>query len=159
MNYSLEEVRNLFEQFNLYTLDDGTYVAMRVGTKIYYSDPVFVEKVKFAHTWFAATKYGRSLPTIDAKQITESDYMYAFNDGAKETYDYIMAVVSPTMQATGHLLREDVLKKEIVEALNYKYAPSIVRGLYSQEHFQKSFENWVRMANNLPILEAASKKR
>lgn len=156
MNYSLEDVKKLFDQFNLQKTDDGTYIAAKIGTNIFYDNPEFVEKVKFAHAWFAATRYERSLENPDASQITESDYNYAFGPQVQEVYEYIMAQVSNTMQAAGVLMREETLEKEIVEAMSYKYAASIVKGLYSKEHFKESFANWVRMANNFPILENSS---
>lgn len=153
MNYSMENVKNLFEQYNLQKAVDGTYIATKIGTNIPYDTPDFVEKVKFAHTWFAATRYERSLESPDGRQITENDYNYAFGVQAKEVYDNIMAHVSNTMQAAGVLMQEETLEREIAETVNYKYAASIVKGLYSKEHFKGAFENWVRMANNFPILE------
>ena len=159
MNYSLEDIKKLFDQFNLQKADDGIYIAAKIGTNIFYDDPEFVEKVKFAHTWFAATRFERPLESPDGKQITENDYKYAFGPQAKEVYDNIMAQVSNTMQAAGVLMREETLEKEIVAAINYKYASSIVKGLYSKEHFKASLENWVRMANNFPIKENPSIQR
>ena len=159
MNYSLEDIKKLFTEFNLQKADDGTYLAMKIGTNIPYEAKEFVEKVKFAHTWFAATRYERALENPNANQVTELDYSYAFGPQAQEVYDCIMAQVSNTMQAAGVLMREETLAKEVMEAINYKYASSIVKGLYSKEHFKESFENWVRMANNLPILETPGVKR
>ncbi len=152
MNYSLEDVKNLFEKYNLQKDDTGAYIAVKRGSNIFYDAPEFLEKVKFAHTWFAATRYARSLESPNANQITPSDYNYAFGSNANEVYDYIMLQVSNTMQAAGVLMREETLEKEVIDAINYKYASSIVKGLYSKDHFKNAFLNWVRMANNMPIL-------
>ncbi len=156
MNYSLEDVKNLFAQYNLQRAEDGTYIATKIGANNAYDAQEFVEKVKFAHAWFAATRYERTLESPGGKQITETDYNYAFGPQAKEVYDNIMAQVSNTMQAAGVLMREETLEREIMEAVNYKYASSIVKGLYAKEHFKDSFENWVRMANNFPLKENPS---
>ncbi len=152
-NYSLEEIEDLFKKYNLIKDTDGEFKVIDRKTNIIYEGKNFVDKVKFAHTWVAATRYGRSLSSPNLNGITESDYAYAFDEKAKEVYDNIMALASINMKTSGVLINPQTLENEITNYVNYKYAKSIVRGLYSEERFKESFKNWLRMANNIPIIE------
>ena len=154
MDYSLESVQKLFDRYNITKDTNENFVVVERGTNLAYDDSNFCEKVKFAHTWYAATKYERSSETENPKIITQEDYYnYAFSPKAKEVYNSIMALVSNNIVATGVLMNPQTLENEITEYVNYKYAKSIVRGLYSEDRFKSAFQNWVRMANNMPIIE------
>ncbi len=89
MGYQFEDVKSLFDRYNIIK-QNGEYAVVDRKTGIPYIDPQLVARVKFAHTWFLATEYGRSRMTIE-KVITKQDYEYAFNEGAKDTHDAIMA--------------------------------------------------------------------
>lgn len=154
MDYSFEEVKKLFDNFNIQKNKNGEYIVVNRATKIYYDAKDFVDKVKFAHTWFQATRNGRSRTTLDLSVTTEDDYLYAFDHEAKEVYDYIMAVVSQTMQASGHLLRCEALVNEIKQAEGLRaHAYETAEGLYKNERFVQAFDTWVRKANNIPTYE------
>ena len=153
LNMMNDIVEDLFKRYNLIKDSNGEFKVIDRRTNIIYETKNFVDKVKFAHTWVAATKYERSLSSPGLNEIPESDYAYAFNEKAKEVYDNIMALASINMQAAGVLLNPQTLENEITNYVNYKYAKSIVRGLYSEERFEESFKNWLRMANNIPIIK------
>jgi len=152
MNYSFETVKELFDEYELVKDGKGTIMAARRGSKIPYTDAGFVAMVKFATTWVRATEFQRSRQTTDLQVITEDDYKYAFSDQAKEVYDCIMANAGQTMAAGGRLMRQETLRTEVIRNNLYKYAPTIVDGLYSNSKYLQAFDTWVRNASGIPII-------
>ena len=152
-SYSFEEIEYLFNNFNIIKDSNGEYKVIDIRTNAICEEKELVAKVKFAHTWVAATRYERSLDAPYSKVITKLDYATAFNAQAKEVYEYIMAIASINMKAVGVLINPITLEKEITNYVVYTRAKSIVRGLYSKERFAESFKNWLRMANDMPIIE------
>ena len=151
MNFEFEEVKRLFDKYAL-SMFNGKWIVIDKKTNIPYFDEKFIAEVKFAHTWVKATEYNRSRTTPEKQIVTPDDYQFAFNEYAKTVYDAIMAYSKQVMQAAGTLYRPEVLKKEVEGVVRYRYAGSIVDGLYQEERYAKSFEDWVRYSTGIPQL-------
>lgn len=151
MDFKFQEVKNLFDKYSLKVID-GKWAVTDRKTSIPCFDEQFIAEVKFAHTWVKATEYNRSRTTTERQIVTPDDYQYAFNENAKAVYDSIMAYSQQVMQAAGTLYRPEVLKQEVEGAVKYKYAGSIVDGIYQEERYAKSFEDWVRYSTKIPEL-------
>lgn len=149
MNYNLESVKYLFNRYTIKEID-GQYIALERKTNLPYYDENFVDKVKFAHMWVRATLFGRSRTTTSSNILTPEDYQYAFGDQAKDVYNTIMVLNKRIMQLTDKLCSKEDLRSDVEELLNYKYAGSIVEGLYEKGKYVEALENWVRNASGTP---------
>lgn len=155
MNYSFEQVKALFDQYHIQKLNGGKYAIVDRTTGAVWNengDPNLVDNVKFSYTWLNATEYGRARTNPDSRVVTDDDYQYAFNLEAKKVYDAIMRIISPTMQATGHLLQCEPLVQEIKQLHGLRaHSELTVQGLYQNDRFIQAFFTWARKANNIPV--------
>lgn len=152
MNYSFETVKELFDEYELLEIEKGVLIAGGRKNHVLYDTVSLVAMVKFATAWVRATENERSRTTTDIKTVTEDDYKYAFSDQAKEVYDCIMANAGQAMAAGGRLMRQETLSKEVSQDTGYKYASSIVKGLYSNDKYLQAFDTWVRKASGIPVI-------
>ncbi len=152
--YSFLEVKNLFDRFNIKQSSSGEFEIVDRNSQAVCLDKAKADQVKFAHTWFAATEFGRSRTTPNPKEVTQDDYSYAFNEEAKRIYDFIMDIASQTMLNGGVLIRKEPLRAEVLEAGLRAHAEDIVDGLYSKKRFLEAFNKWVRACNNMSMTPA-----
>ena len=99
------------------------------------------EKIKFAHYWLYATKYGQS--TSYDSGFTEKEYERAFSDALREVYNIIIGTEIQHLQMTGRMCKVEALKSELSQAL-YSHAGIVAEGLYSRPNGYATFETWCR---------------
>lgn len=151
MDYSFDAVKNLFDTYKLVLNEKKEFIAVNRVNNIPYEGKSFVDQVKFAHTWVAAVRATRPQTMPCSNVVSQADYGLAFGESARELYDFVMELVSQTMQGCGRLLRYEALAKEVREAsLAIAHADSIVAGLYENERFIQAFDSWVRSATMTP---------
>jgi len=149
--YSFAEVKKLYDEYSIKKDKDGNLLVVERGSGAICTDQDPIDKVKFAHTWVQATRYGRPKNFPNQEKITQEDYSYAFDTEAKEIYDFIMESVSQTMLASRSLLRKEPLMADVLKADLRAHAEDTVSGLYSNERFLAAFNKWVRACNNIPV--------
>jgi len=162
MDFTFDELKNLFYTFNLKQDIYGQYFIVNRQTGIPYNDGLVVDYVKFAHTWVYATTHNRSLKK-DSNIMTQEDYDYAFNEEAREVYNLIMNYSNQVLKHTGRMIGKERLIEYIRQnGIPVNYLKSIVDAIYSQENFYNSYEIWVRYSTQDPSLypiETISKRR
>lgn len=150
--YTFTDLKSIYKEFGMGKVNDEWVAYRRDNDKFYYTSPELVAKVKFAYTWIKATEYGRSRDTF-RPEITKMDEEYAFNNGAAETYQAIMSKSYDAMIKTGLMYDEEELENKVEQNnLQYKYSKSIVQGLYQDEKYRKSFEDYIRYSTGNPEL-------
>ena len=151
MNFELEDIELLFQRFSMVYLNDEYKVVDRKTLNIL-DDQELVSKVKFAYTWIKATEHERSRETVDPGEFTENDYNYAFSEDAKSVYDAIMSNSKNMMITSNTIPSIDALKSIVKNATNYKYASSIIDGIFANSNRLKSFDEWIRYSTRKPEL-------
>ena len=159
MDYSFETVQNIFDEYELLEIEKGVLIAGGRKNHSLYDTVSLVAMVKFAAVWVRATENERSRSTIDIKTVTEDDYNYAFSEQAKEVYDCIMAKSIQAMLNDGKLMNQETLSEEVSKDNIYKYVPSIVKGLYSNDKYLETFDNWVRKASGISVITEGRNSR
>ena len=148
-NFKFSGLKETFDKYYLSKDEtDQLFVIEKAsGTKI--SDPLIIDRMKFALSWMEATKKSHSRTTSDPK-TTEQDYEYAFNEGAKLTYATMMSCIQKQLLTTGNIDYNEII--EYAKEINYKYSVDYITNLFSEERFVKALDTWSRRAipNALP---------
>lgn len=156
--YTFYDVKRLFDEFNIKKSTDGAFQVVKRSNGITYGNQALVDNVKFAHTWVAATEFGRSRMTPDTQVITQEDYSFAFDEEARRIYDFIMDAASQELINNGVLIGKEQLVAIIKTAVLRAHAKDVVEGLYSDKRFLEAFNKWVRACNNMPTEEGSLKQ-
>lgn len=154
MLYGFEVVKGLYDKYDI-SFNEQTKqyeIRDRQTNQVYNFDGLGAEKVKFAHFWVYATKYGHSTSTPDGRVLTQEEYDRAFGAFSREVYNIIMSTEVQAIQATGRLSRLEVLEEELKSA-SYAHARDIARGLFSRPNGHTSFAIWCQCAAKETSLE------
>ena len=160
-NFTFEEVKKLYDNYYLAQMKNGEWVAVNRKDNKICNIPGFVELLKFANSWVAATMNERSRPTFETNVVTDYDYEYAFGEGAKEVYNFIMYYLTyfntkhggvyynPTTKKTEYIPRMEELEQYIKDLSKQgeilSHADCIVRGFYTKDRYKDSLEVWAKM--------------
>ena len=143
MRYTFEEVKNLFDNYNIKKQENGNFYVTDRDTNTSYTDDKLVDYVKFAYTWIRACQYNRKRATFDLSVITFDDYYNAFNNHTEKLYEALMEICRNYLKENRTMIEEEQLIEKL-EYLNYIHTNDIIKGLYSNERFFKIFEDWVK---------------
>ena len=150
MGYEFKDVKELFDTFYIENYN-GKYMAARRSDKMKYDDEQLLNRVKFSHTWYYASKYGHSQtgPSTGKTEITEEDYTRAFSDSLEKTYESIMHNTLISLEQTGQIPDKENLKQIIKAEVIYAHCGDVVEGLYSTKGGLESFVRWATNAADL----------
>ena len=145
MEYDFDTVKRLYDKYGI-SVDPktNTYcITDRKDGKSYSFEGLGAEKVKFAHYWVYATKYGQSTSSPNNSNITEEEYARAFSEDLREVYNTIIGTAIQHLQTIGRMCKVEALKNELSEAI-YAHAQDVAEGLYSKPNGYAAFETWCR---------------
>ncbi len=143
MNFTLDEVKNLFDTYTIKKKENGKFYVSERNNNTCYGEETIVDYVKFAYTWIRACQYNRKRPTFDLSVITDDDYYNAFNNHTEKLYEALMEISRKYLKEHQNMISQDELKEKL-SYLNYIHTNDIINGLYSNERFLKVFEKWVK---------------
>ncbi len=143
MDYTFEDVKELFDKYNIKKENDKFYVTERESNTSF-GDEQLIDWVKFSYTWIRVCQYNRKRVTFDLSVITTDDYYNAFNKHTELVYNSIMKHSQEHLQEKNTMIGEEELVNKVKEDnISYKHTFDIINGLYSNERFFKVFEKWV----------------
>ena len=142
MEFTLEEVKKLFDTYNIKKQSDGKFYVSERGSNTLYGEEKIVDYVKFAYTWIRACQYNRKRPTFDLSVITDDDYYNAFNNHTEKLYEALMEISRNYLKEHQTMIDKEELCKQL-SYLDYAHTNDIINGLYSNERFIKILEKWV----------------
>ena len=153
MNFTFNELKTLFNNYNLKKDIYGQYYILNRNTGIPYNDGLVIDYVKFSYDWIHITRYSRNLKRIDSIIIEESDYNYAFSDELKVVYDNIMNYSRQSLESTGEMIsKENLIECLKQNGINKEELLNIIEIIYTQEDFYQFYEIWLRYSTNNPHL-------
>ena len=171
MDYSFEKVKKLYDKY-VPTMVKGQMGVMDKTTKIPYVDEDLINGVRFSHAWVYATMFEQSsskprltkkdyINDIATGNISKEEYIRAFNENAKITYETIINNVIEGIRSFGRMYKEEAIEKEVKLSVPYKNAPSIVRGLYDVKvpSVYLAFEDWCYRAADVKLDINQSKQK
>lgn len=151
LDFSFDELKNTFDQYDLVKITNNgkeEYAVSDKKTGVITTDPMLIDKAKFAFQWFVAVKNsGLSLPSIDDNKANY-DYVYenyAFNENSKNVYDNLMSASQSHLRNTGN-----VDPQKLIQSMS-KYMPGtdyarIIEHLFSQDKYAQATANYFRHA-------------
>ncbi len=145
MDYDFDTVKRLYDRYDIgFDAKTNThYIADRKSGKYYSFEGLGAEKVKFAHYWVYATKYGKSTSTPN-NDTTEEEYALAFSDNLREVYNTIIGTSIQHLQSTGRMCKVEALQNDLSSEVLYAHAKDVAEGLYAKPNGYLAFETWCK---------------
>lgn len=143
-DFSFKGLKNTFDKYSLEKDTDGNCIAIDRTNGMKITDKLTIDRVKFSIAWIRATEFERSRTTSDTSVVTEQDYEYAFNDGARKTYSIVMNSIQDQLLTTGDI--DPIQVVDATKTSTYKYSQSIATGLFSQQKYAQATNDWARHA-------------
>ena len=145
MEYGFDSVKSIYDRYdicqNLKTKEFSIFD--KKNNNMYSFTGSFAEKVKFAHTWMYATKYGQSSSSTISYETTKEEYERAFSDTLRDAYNEIIAVELNIIHNIGRMGTSEAVKKGVGQA-HYAHIGQVIDGLYSKPKGLASFEMWCK---------------
>lgn len=138
---SFEEVKSLTEQYELVVdPDTSTINIVDRTTKEKVEDPKLVSLALFSNIWLISAgvkkNFNENIPGAE----------YAFNDGAKRTYDFFVDSMISSLEETGGISTIDMFKNS--EFFQYKYTQEIMVNLFRTDFQTKFLEDFFQKRCN-----------
>ena len=147
---SFEEVKNLAKKYELKVDEDSSKISVvNRETQERIADPNIVPLALFANIWLSSAGIKK-----DFRNIVPGEE-YAFNEGAKRTYDFFVDSMITSLEETGNVNTIDMFKN--AEILSYKHSQEIIVSLFRTDYQSKFLTDFFRkrcnVANNNPTVQ------
>lgn len=139
--YDFDSLKHIYDNYEIRNDRNNNLVAVNINTGEYTYKEKIIDKVKFSNLWFLSTMYERSRESLN---LTQEDYNYAFNEGAKSTYNHLMYSVQNQIKNYGEVNSIELF--EIVNKTNYKYTKSILEFLIKNQRNYEILNKWIKNA-------------
>ena len=139
---TLEELQDFVYKYEISSSNDDVIVKERATGNIIL-DPEITSKVIFSIVWLmSAGVNGKTYESIRGEG-------YAFNEQAKEIYNYLTNEIIDMLSTTGNIDTIKLFKD--VEKFDYKYSQTIISNLFRSEYQINFIENFFRQRCNDPL--------
>lgn len=135
---SFESLKEIYDLYQITTNSEGKTVASDKKTGYVIENEKFISKLRFVTIWKKSSTLNRS--------DLNKDEDYSFNDGAKETYEKILAIVQKQLRKTGNIDTAEVLNN--IKKSDYRWARGISRKLFRNEIQASILTNYFRVITN-----------
>lgn len=127
---SLEDIEDLRKKYVIeQEKNTGRKIFKNIETGQIEIDPITINNIMFAYLWTKSASINEFANDTDG---------YAFNDGARKTYEYFWNKVILSLKTTGKLDSIELYKG--AQLLDYKYAQEIIVHLLKNNHTVKLIE-------------------
>ncbi len=130
---TFEEIKHYSQQYALIYDTDNSIKIINKYTKEIVSDKNIEEIAIFSNIWLTAA---------GVKRNNDNGESYAFNDGAKDTYNFLINAINYSINRTGNLNSIELFKN--AENLDYKYSQEIITRLFISEYQANFIDNFFR---------------
>lgn len=132
---TFEALEKLIEEYEL-VLEGNNIVIRSIATGNVVQDKETAELATFANIWLSAA--GVKYLTNDLREGST----YAFNDGAKDVYNFFISSIMQNLCATGNIGSLEIFKN--ASSLGYKYSSEIIVNLFRSEYQTAFLESFFR---------------
>jgi len=130
-----EDIKECFDKYTIGT-KNGKLIAIDRKTNKIVKDEELISRVQFANAWVNACGKNLSLRGNEVLGVDERQYEYAFNEGAKQTFNSLVEYIR---FSSGHKVKLEDMADHTRTETGYKYADSIVEGLF-ENHSQEQLK-------------------
>ena len=163
---TFESLKNTFDNYGIAKDSNGNYVAIDKNSNTVITDPMIIKRAQFAKTWYYSIAENCSTPNINmTREDMESDpYLYerVFNDGAKETYEFVMNEIQQQMLSTGNVdpgkIADTLAATKAAGRTTYKYEDDALYGMFASDKRAQSVIDWVKSATPDAVSQKQTRK-
>ena len=105
-----------------------------------------MSRLKFSVAWVKSTQISHPR-TSPSKELTEHDYMLAFDYNARKTYAIMMAIIKEQLLKTGNINPLEIIDYIEKHSNEYsKYSSDYINNLFSKKIYVEAVDRWARYA-------------
>lgn len=142
-NYDFNSLKYIYDNYKI-EIKNNIMVGVVKKTNEYTDDKRLMDKIKFSELWVKASMQDKS-----KNYVPRENYIMAFNEKSKHTYEYMMESIIKQLEEDGYINPLTVL--ESVETYNYRHGKDIISYLFSNKKYVKIVTVWGKYASGSKV--------